>query len=72
MKPEKIGTVWTAVARIRYIDDATNKWVTVAKVIDTPNAIKAALVKAWTAHPTKILWVDSDTNGRDIPKRGAM
>ncbi len=65
--PNPLGTVWAAVARIRYIDDATNRWVTVETCIDTPNAIKAALAEAKTVYPGKTLWVKSDVYGNYIP-----
>lgn len=67
MKPEPLGTVWTATARIRYIDYATMRWVTVSDCIDTPNAIVAALAKARQLHPGKTMWVHSDTEGKYIP-----
>lgn len=67
MKPEKIGTVWTATCRIQYIDEQAAKWVTVGTCIDTPNATKAALESAAKTHPGKVLWVNSQVNGRYIP-----
>lgn len=69
VKPPALGTVWAAIARIRYIDDTgdTARWVTVATCIDTPNAIRAALKAARAAHPDKTLWVRSDTGGSYIP-----
>ena len=64
MKPQAIGTVWTARARIRYIDAGNPpKWVTVASCIDTPAAIGKALALADKTHT---LWVHSDTNGKYI------
>lgn len=66
-KPPMIGTVWTAAAKIRMIDESTMKWVTLAVCIDTPNAIKAAIVAVKKSKPRATIWVHSDTNGKYIP-----
>lgn len=62
-KPEKLGTVWSAWARIRFIDATTQRWVTVESCIDTPWAINNAFAKARRSHPNKTLWVHSDVDG---------
>lgn len=69
-KPPALGTVWTARARICFIDDSTDppKWATVMAVGDTPAEIAKALKAARAKHPGKTLWVQSDTGGRYIPE----
>ena len=66
-KPAKFGTVFTAIAKIRYIDEVAQRWVTVATCIDTPVAIRKALQKARGDHSGKTLWTFSDLNGSKIP-----
>ena len=70
MKPERLGTVWTARALIRIIDDSTAppRWLTVASCIDTPAAIGNAFAAARRNHPGKTLWVHSETRGKYIPQ----
>jgi hypothetical protein len=69
MKPPKLGTVWTAAARIRAIVEHADgyRWETLATCIDTPNAIAAVLLELRRRHPGKTLWVKSDTKGEYIP-----
>lgn len=65
-----LGTIWTSEAQIMFIDFSAKKpqWTVLAKCVDTPNAIKAALAKVQVAHPTKTLWVQSPARGsRYIP-----
>jgi hypothetical protein len=66
-KPKPLGTIWTPVARIMYIDESVGLWVTVRKCTDTPNAIAEALKEARKEYPELTLWVHSDTNGKFIP-----
>jgi hypothetical protein len=68
-RPAKLGTVYTARARIRYIDELAGipLWVTAWACADTPNATKAALAEARKYHPGVTLWVHSDTNGKYLP-----
>lgn len=69
MSPPKLGTIWPAVANIRYIDDSRKQltWVTVAQCMDTPAAIAKAVEDARKKHPLKTLWI-FDINGRRIAR----
>ncbi len=67
MKPAKLGNVWTAKAAIRYIDEKTMKWKTVAECVDTPNAIAQTLNRAKKIYSHVTLCVHSDVNGKYIP-----
>lgn len=55
----ELGTVWTSLAKVKYIDDSGSvlKWVTVASCIDTPVAIAKAVAKAKKSNPGKVLWL---------------
>jgi len=66
-KPPQLGTVFPYGAKIQFIDEERQKWITVAQCLDTPNAIAEALKKAKLEHPDKTLWVNSVINGRYIP-----
>jgi hypothetical protein len=43
MKPQPLGTVWTATVKLQYIDMDTTKWVTLATCPDTPRHIYEAV-----------------------------
>jgi hypothetical protein len=66
MRPPKLGTVWCAVARIQVIDLDTNRWRTIGRCVDTPNAIAAELAatRKRLGKQCPSLWVLSDTRGR--------
>ena len=67
-KPPQLGTIWTAGARLRVIDDSTEPamWRTIATCIDTPNAIAQALKEARKTE-RRTIWIKSDTGGNYIP-----
>lgn len=63
-KPAKLGTVWTAKAIVYIIDDSGPKLVrkTVARCMDTPNAVNAAVAEARKNGHSK-LWVAGEASG---------
>jgi len=63
MKPPRLGTVWTAKARIQRINGT--KWQTLATCTDTPNAIQTALRGLQRkGHALGTLWVVGDVTDR--------
>lgn len=67
MTPPKLGTVWTATAKIQAINLTTAKWDTLATCMDTPNAIQAEVKKLIAAgHDRWTLWVSGDATGRRL------
>lgn len=66
---KKLGTIWTAKAKIRFIKQEYDdmKWVTIAECTDTPNAIEKELKSAKEKYPNETLWVFSETRGKYIP-----
>jgi len=61
--PPRLGTVWTATARIQII--AGTKWKTLATCMDTPNQIKETIETLEAdGHKLGTLWVNGEASGR--------